>query len=223
MVVTKLSVASVTDAWKGTERWWCNTDWENRNTRRQACAIASLCSTNPTRIDLGFDPVLAMRGRRPISRSMGEGGGAELWVELYVVYTVFSVTECGTIWLETGIWKLRRFKRGFEEQRYLLYVGEKDSEHALLKCREAKQWRGKLVSDNVIETVAWKEVLNCAKVIEIKSVKKIFLKLGEPTVGTWSRQDAAVTADYRKKHDKVRRWLRRKWKLPITYWKYHVV
>jgi len=43
---------------------------------------------------------LAMKGRRLISRSTA---WPELWVEHYVVYTVISITEGGTIWLETGV------------------------------------------------------------------------------------------------------------------------
>jgi hypothetical protein len=122
---------------------------------------------------------LAMEGRRLISRSMAR---TELWVEQYIVYTVISVTECGTIWLETGIWKLRGIRRRLEEGRYLLCVREKDSEHALLKCWETKQWREKFVCGKwlrVIETVPLKEVLNCAKVTEIKGIKSTCLKLGE--------------------------------------------
>ena len=122
---------------------------------------------------------LAMKGRWLISRSMARPG---LWVEHYVVYTVISVTDCGTIWLETGIWKLRRIRRGSEEGRYLLCVGEKDSEHVLLKCRETKQWRENLVCGKwliLIETVALKEALSCEKVTEMKGIKITCLKLGE--------------------------------------------
>jgi len=53
-------------------------------------------------------------------------------------------------------------------------VGEKDSEHVLLKCRETKQWRENLVCGKwliLIETVALKEALNCEKVTEMKGIK----------------------------------------------------
>lgn len=121
----------------------------------------------------------AMIGRRLISRSMAR---PELWAEHYVGYTVISVTECGTVWLETWIWKLRGIRRRFEEGRYLLCVGEKDSEHVLLKCWKTKEWREKLICGKwlrVIETVALKELLNCAKVIEIKGIKNYCLILSE--------------------------------------------
>jgi hypothetical protein len=49
----------------------------------------------------------------------------ELWVEHYVVCTVISVTECGTIWLETGIRKLRGIRRRLEGGSYLLCVWER--------------------------------------------------------------------------------------------------
>ena len=114
---------------------------------------------------------LAMKGRRLISRSMAR---PELWVEQYVVYTVISVTECGTIWLERGIWRLRGIRRRLEEGRYLLCVIEKDSEHVLLKCWETNQWREKSVCGKwlrVIETVPLKGILNCVKVTEIKGIK----------------------------------------------------
>jgi hypothetical protein len=42
------------------------------------------------------------------------------------------------IWLKAGIWKLRAIRRGFEGGRCPLCLGEEDTKHILLKCRDKK-------------------------------------------------------------------------------------
>jgi hypothetical protein len=84
----------------------------------------------------------------------------------------------GIIWLKAGIWKLRRFRRGFERGRCPLCLGEEDAKHILLKCSEREKSREGVNSNrlNVNEDLAYRKIISCTNVNKIKSLGTHLLK-----------------------------------------------
>jgi hypothetical protein len=58
-------------------------------------------------------------------------------------YIIFCTRNerSGLAWFKTGIWKLRRMRKGFGKGRCPLCSEDEDAIHILLKCSEMRKWR----------------------------------------------------------------------------------
>jgi hypothetical protein len=71
-------------------------------------------------------------------------------------------------------------RRVFEKGRFPLHREEEDVTHILLKYSETTKWKETFLSSkclNINEVVAYKRILNCTNVADIRNIEKYLYKI----------------------------------------------
>jgi hypothetical protein len=80
----------------------------------------------------------------------------------------------GIAWLIARMWQLKGVRRNADKGRCPLCFGKEDVEHILLKCKETKHWRVKLIHD---------KCLNMNKEVAYRKIVKITNRVHTPNLG----------------------------------------